>query len=229
MTPSTGPAASPPAASRTTSRTLDLLEFVLAEGETNLTSAAAAVALTPTTALRHLKSLEARGYVHRDPLGLFSAGPTFLRLAAAALRDGPHAHLIALSRPHLAALAGATGESAYLAIRDGAKATYLATIESTRAIRHTGWLGRQVPIRGTAIGEALTGETGIRVRTGAVEPDITAVAVSVRGGDQIIGALSVVGPTHRMTDEQIRIAGRELADAGSALAAELGPASKEAS
>ncbi len=229
MTRSSGPTPSPPAASRTTSRTLDLLEFVLAEGETNLTNAATAVDLTPTTALRHLKSLEARGYVHRDPLGLFSAGPTFLRLAASTLRVGPHAHLVTLAHPHLQVLAAETGESAYLAIRDGSEASYLATIESTRAIRHTGWLGRQVPIKGTAIGDVLSGQDGVCVRTGAVEPDITAAAIGLWVDDQVIAALSVVGPTHRMDETQLAIAAEVLDTAARTLTLDLGSPSAVAS
>ncbi len=208
--------------SRSTSRTLDLLEFVLGQGETNLTTAASTVGLTPTTALRHLKSLEARGYVHRDDLGVFSAGPTFLRLAATALQAGPQAHLIALARPYLQTLSERSGESAYLAILEADHATYLATMESTRALRHTGWLGRRVPIDGTAVGEALSGETGVRIRVGAFEPDITAVAVGIRTAAGVVGALSVVGPTHRMDDRQLREAAAALTEAAEQLSELLG-------
>ena len=214
----------PSTPSRSTGRSLDLLEFVLTEGETNLTSAAAAAQLTPTTALRHLKSLEARGYVQRDTLGTFSAGPTFLRLAAAALESGPQAHLIALARPHLLTLSEQTGESAYLAIREADQAVYLAMTESTRAIRHTGWLGRQVPLTGTAVGEALLGEDGVRIRRGAVEPDITAAAVGIRAGTGVVAALSVVGPTHRMDEAQltdaIELLGGEAGQLGRLLGAD---------
>ncbi len=211
-------------ASRSTGRTLDLLEFVLTRGETNLTAAAAAAHLTPTTALRHLKSLEARGFVHRDDIGSFSAGPTFLRLAAAALESGPRAHLIALARPHLLELSKQTGESAYLAMREADHAVYLATEESTRAIRHTGWLGRMVPLVGTAVGEALHGEEGVRVRTGAVEPDITAAAIRIDSYAGAVVAITVVGPTHRMGETQLTEISVLLSDAAHQLGRSLGAA-----
>ena len=210
------------APSRSAGRTLDLFEFVLTEGETNLTAAAAAADLTPTTALRHLKSLIARGYVHRDSLGIFSAGPTFLRLAAAALESGPRAHLIAVALPHLQTLSEQTGESAYLAVRDDDHAVYLAMRESTRAIRHTGWLGRQLPLEGSAVGEALLGERGVRVRMGAVEPDITAAAVGVHAGTGVVAALSVVGPSHRMGEPQLTETIELLGGEAGRLARQLG-------
>ncbi len=208
--------------SRSTGRTLDLLEFVLTRGETNLTAAAGAAHLTPTTALRHLKSLEARGFVHRDDVGNFSAGPTFLRLAAAALESGPQGHLIAMARPHLLELSAKTGESAYLAMRETDHAVYLATEESTRAIRHTGWLGRMVPLSSTAVGEALRGEHGIRVRSGAVEPDITAAAVAINSYDGVVAAITVVGPTHRMGKTQLTEISALLREAAHQLGRSLG-------
>ncbi len=72
---------------RSVGRVLDLLEIVLADPGCNLTMAAAASGLTPTTALRHLRALEARGYLDRDADGLYFQGPTILRIAAS-LRDG---------------------------------------------------------------------------------------------------------------------------------------------
>ena len=73
---------------RSIARVLDLFEIVLAAGRCNLTTAANASELTPTTALRYLRALEARGYVDRDGAGDYSAGPTILRTAAALRRNG---------------------------------------------------------------------------------------------------------------------------------------------
>src|SRR6478735_2946653 len=134
---------------RSVGRVLDLLEIVLAAPCT-LTAAAADAELTPTTALRHLRALEARGYVRRDGSGRYGAGPTVLRLAAALGDNGLLQRLTAAAQPHLDILAAATGESAYLAVSDGRTATYVATAESHRAIRHVGWVGQDVPLDGTA-------------------------------------------------------------------------------
>ncbi len=224
MTPDSKVAApSGPAAGRSVGRAVDLLEFVLAAGETTLTEAADAAGLTPTTALRYLKSLETRGFLQRSDHGLFSAGPGFLRLAALALAEGPQASLISMAGPRLRSLADGTGESCYLAIANGDGATYIATAESQRAIRHTGWVGKTVPMAGTAVGEALGGHPGVCFKRGSVESEVAAVAVGVRNVDGlIVGALSVIGPTHRMNQSSVQKAGRLLLSAAKDLTVALG-------
>ncbi len=188
---------------RAVGRVLDLFEVVLAAGSCNLTTAAAAVGLTPTTARRHLRALEHRGYVVRDAPGAFSVGPTMLRLAAVVSDAGPLDRLIAAAQPHLTALAAATGESTYLAVSDGRVATYVATAESERAMRHVGWIGQQVPLDGTALGEALAHPGRTVTRTGAVEPDITAMSRAVPIDGALDVAVSIIGPEHRFTDERL--------------------------
>ena len=183
---------------RSVGRVLDLLEIVLAEQSCTLTAAASASALTPTTALRHLRALEARGYLDRDTDGVFTPGPTMLRIAAALRDDGPLERLVAAAQPLLDSLARDTGESAYLAVSDGRLATYVATAESDRAIRHVGWVGQNVPLDTTAVGEALTAPGITAIRTGAVEPDITAVSLALPPNDNLGLALSIVGPAHRL-------------------------------
>ncbi len=188
---------------RSIGRVLDVLEAVvdaaMVDGPANLTAVALATGLTPTTALRHLRALDQRGYVERAANGSYGPGPTLLRLATVTLRHGPASSLISASRPYLDTLAATTGESSYLTVVAGTDALYLAMAESPRAIRHVGWAGRTVPLAGSAAGEALRGEPGAHVRVGAVEPDITAVAAGVRVGGAVVAALSVVGPSHRMS------------------------------
>jgi DNA-binding IclR family transcriptional regulator len=185
---------------RSVARVLDLLEIVLAERNCNLTSAATASELTPTTALRYLRALEARGYVDRDDSGDFSAGPTILRIAAS-LRGGTVLDRLAVvAQPHLDRLAEQTGESAYLAVSDGRTGTYIATAESPRAIRHVGWIGQNVDLDGTALGAALADPGEIATRTGAVEADITAMSRALPANGKLGLAVSIVGPEHRFGD-----------------------------
>jgi DNA-binding IclR family transcriptional regulator len=207
---------------RSVGRAFDLLEIVITEGEANLTTAAATAGLTPTTALRYLRALESRSYLRRDVDGSYSAGPTLLRLAAAARDDGPIARLVDAARPVLDGLTERTGESSYLAVGDGDRAVYLATCESSRSIRHVGWVGKTVPLAGTAVGEALAGSPGARIQSGAVEADIAAVAAGVIDGDRVIAALSIIGPAHRMDQTAVDAAADALRDGIERLATELG-------
>ncbi len=184
-------------------RALDLLEIVLAEPGCNLTTAAHAAGLTPTSALRHLRALEARGYLARDDGGRYGVGPTMARLAAGVRTRDALDQLIAAAQPILAELAGRSGESAYLAVADGDSATYVASVESTRAIRHVGWIGQQVPLAATAIGAALERPGTVATRVGAVEPDIAAVSCAVPPVGALRPALSVLGPAHRLTGPEL--------------------------
>ena len=141
--------------SRSAERALTLLDTVITRGSIGLSDAAGQVGIPTSTALRHLRALMLSGYLVRDDLGQYSVGPTFLRLALASFQSGPYARLVAAAQPHLDQLAAATEESVYLAVRDGVNAVYIATVESPRAIRHVGWVGRSVPLDGTAVGDAL--------------------------------------------------------------------------
>ena len=182
---------------RSVGRVLDLLEIVLSEPR-NLTTAAQAAGLTPTTALRHLRALEARGYVVRDDANTYAAGPTIRRLAAALHDGGPLDRLVAAAQPGLDELAAATGESAYLAVGDGRVATYVARAESGRSIRHVGWVGQTVTLDGTAVGAALESPGRCTTRVGAVEPDITAISYGLPPVGPLSVAISLIGPSHRL-------------------------------
>ncbi len=206
---------------RSVARVLDLFEIVLAERNCNLTAAANAAALTPTTALRYLRALETRGYVDRDESGDFSAGPTILRIAAA-LRGGTILdRLAAVAQPHLDALARQTGESTYLAVSDGRTGTYIATAESRRAIRHVGWVGQDVDLDGSALGAALADTATTAIRTGAVEADITAMSRALPATGKLGIAVSIVGPEHRFTGTEHALHEIALGDTVDALAHEL--------
>lgn len=207
---------------RAVGRALDVLEAVLSMDGCNLTAVASAVELTPTTALRHLRALEARGYVDRDRSGVFSAGPTMVRLAASLRDEGSLDRLVSMATPRLAALAAATGESSYLAVSDGAMATYVATVESPRAIRHVGWVGQTLPLDGTAVGEALAAVGSTAMKTGAVEPDITAVSLALSTPWQFGVAISVVGPEHRLDEHKLASIEHHLRSEAEGLLADLG-------
>ncbi len=192
--------------SRSATRALDLVDIVVTAGSISLTEAAEKSGIPTSTTLRHLRALMSKGWLTRDAAGNFAVGPTFLRLGINAFREGPWARLTAAALPHLHTLAETTQESAYLAVRDGSEAVYLSTVESPRAIRHAGWVGRSVPLEGTAVGEALLaplafGSIPVFRNVGAVEDDATALCVPIADQGAVTGAFSLLGPTERMTAE----------------------------
>lgn len=213
--------------SRSAERAMRLLDTVITAGQISLRDAARLLDLPSSTALRHLKALELHGYITRDDQGLFSTGPTFVRLALTALSDGPTAQLIAAARPYLDKLAEVTEESAYLAIREADRAVYVATTPSPRAIRHVGWVSRSVPLVGTAVGSSLladpAGPASTAVETGSAEPDVTAVSAPiVTGNRRVVGAFSIIGPEYRMNGEPLESAGKAVQDAAARFGESLG-------
>lgn len=201
-------------------RALALLDTVARQGTAGVREAAAATGIPTSTALRHLSALVEDEYIERDRLGRYLVGPALVRLALATLQSGPHARLVAAAQPQLEALVDITEESAYLAVRAGDAALYIATAESRRAIRHVGWVGRSVPLDGTAVGAALRTPSRApdtrppsMVLIGAVEPDVTAVTAPVFDDRRVVAALSILGPSDRIVGERLDWARLAVTDA----------------
>ena len=214
--------------SRSAARALTLLDTVATSGLMGLNEAATVTDIPPSTALRHLRALVHYGYLVRDENGQYSVGPTFLRIALSAFRSGPYARLTAAAQPHLEELVAITEESAYLAVRDGTTAVYIATVESPRAIRHVGWVGSSVPLEGTAIGASLLaapqlsgGSPTPELNTGAIESDVTAVTAPIFGPSGVVGALSILGPTVRLAGDRLAAAAEAIVVAATSVALSL--------
>ena len=210
--------------SRSAERVLALLDAVITGGKLSLTAAATRTGMPASTALRHLRVLTDRGLLAKNDSGTYSVGTSFLRIALASLQSGSYARLIAVAQPELERIVETTEESAYLAVRDGDEAVYIATVESRRAIRHVGWVGRSVPIDGTAVGEALLSAppaAGTRppslLNTGAIEPDVTAVCAPIYGSTGPVAAMSVLGPAERLVGRRLDRATTAVVEAATAM------------
>lgn len=207
------------ASTRTADRALDLLDAVSESAGSSLSELARATGLSPATASRLLATLAGRGLVRRDEQGRYLPGLALMLMAARVLRGEP---LYELAGPHLAEIAQQTGETANLGVAvDGERALYLRQAAADRRVQTTSWTGRTIPRRGTAMGAALAGHLssgGYAVSRGALEPDITAVAVPVHGGQgQIVAALSVIAPSYRVTDGDLERFGGLLLEHADAL------------
>lgn len=196
---------------RTVERALSLLAAVCA-GE-RMTSAACAreVDLSPSTTMRLLRTLEATGFVSRDDTGSYRPGPRLVQLGALALSKES---LVDICRDEMVSLSEATGESVYLSVIGHLDtALYIAIVEGTHSIRHASWVGRTVPLEGTAAGLVLTDqvpEQGYVVIERGLEPDVTAIAAPIRSGRRVVAALSLIVPSYRLNTSAAHGLGREL-------------------
>ena len=211
---------------RTVERALQLLGSVCDAGSLTLADAARGTELSASTALRLLRTLESTGFVRKDEDGAYRPGLRIVQLGAQALS---HESIVSLTAPALERIVDATGESAYLIVHahhgpGGDHGLYLAMREGTHSVRHASWVGRTVPLDGSASGTVLTGntpESGYVVVDRGVEADVTAISapISVQShaangtvtGTRVIAALSVVAPSYRMSPEKIRAIGEQVA------------------
>lgn len=197
---------------RTVERALTLLAHVTEEGGSTLAVAARAADLSPSTALRLLRTLEGAGFVRRDDDGAYRAGTRMVQLGARALSDES---LIDLCHQEMVELAQRTSESVYLSVEGhGGSVLYIGIVEGTHSIRHANWVGRSIPLQGSAAGAVLTGRTpdeGFVVVEQGIELDVTAIAAPIRAGSRIVASLSVLVPSYRIDATSRALIGTWLA------------------
>ena len=215
-----------PGSTRTVDRAFDLLGVLTQSGHggSSLSELARATGLAPATASRLLGTLAKRGLVRRDEQGAYRPGLGLMQMAAVVLRGEP---LYELAGGHLVELAEASGETANLGVAvDDDRALYLRQVAGDQRVQSTGWAGRTIPREGTAMGAALAGRVssdGYAVSRGSLEPDITSIAVPVHDiHDRIVAALSILAPSYRTVEQDVRSYGTLLVEHAAALSLALG-------
>ncbi len=210
---------------RTAERALRVLSAVaLATDRPTLGAVAAEAGLPLSTTSRLLRTLEREAFVGRAADGRYWPGSRLLQVGARAIGGLPVA---VLAGPHLEALAAATGETAYLLVPgEPGQGVYVGQLQSESSIRHAEWLGRAIPLEGTAAGAALAGDLadgGYALNRGAVEPDTaTAAAPVVDVLGRRVAVLSVIAPAYRVDEAELHRIGRLVAAAATELSSQLG-------
>ena len=196
--------------------------------------------LPKSTTSRLLAALERQGLLQRvDGRGRLRPGPVLLRFAQ---RDVPEANLVELSAPALRRLADESGETINLGVPTPVGVEHLAQRDSRHFVGATNWVGRRVPHEVTANGKVFLAfgaapppadfdeehRAAIRARGYAtaideLEHGLSALAGPVHGarGD-VVAALSISGPTHRLTSERIEHLAPLLLEQCAGLSARLG-------
>lgn len=137
---------------RAVERVCDILSILgNASAPVGFTELASAAALPKPTAVRYLAVLEGRRFVHRD----VESNRYTLGSAALGLRNGARERLLTAARPLLEQLRDDTGETVNLGVLDRASVTYLAIVESQRAVRLAAKPADRDLLHCTALGKAL--------------------------------------------------------------------------
>jgi DNA-binding IclR family transcriptional regulator len=191
--------------------------------------------LPKSTTSRLVAALERQGLVQRiEDRGRLRPGPVLLRYAN---RDTA-ATLVELAAPSLRRLADDSGETINLAVPGPDGVEHLAQEDTAHFVGVTDWVGRKVAFEHAANGKCFLAFGGaakdtaelrkVRARGYATSIDelevgLTAIAAPVLGpaGDAI-AALSISGPTNRLTSDRIAKLAPLLVDEAHTLAARLG-------
>ncbi|MDQ7806278.1 IclR family transcriptional regulator C-terminal domain-containing protein [Amycolatopsis sp. A133] len=162
----------------------------------------AASGLAKTTVLRLIASCEQRGLLWTRPDGRITVGPGMLRWAQLANTAWQLPEPV---RQVLRELAGDCGETVNLYVRSTAVLVCVAQQEGSRAIRHVGRVGDELPLGYGPAGQVLGGGGGdTAVGHGEPEAGASSVAAAVHDGEgRVLAALAITGPTSRFGDAEI--------------------------
>lgn len=134
---------------------LRLATMLQLEGRLTVAEAADRLAVARSTAHRLLQTLMYRDFAVQDDQRAYHAGPV---LQLAEHSRSRTAQLRAVAMPHLDALVARVGESVNLTVRAGATARFIASVESTQALRVTSREGMVFPAHRTSGGLVLLSE-----------------------------------------------------------------------
>jgi IclR family pca regulon transcriptional regulator len=134
-------------------RGLRILEAFGDEAPTlSLTEISSAVGLDKSTVFRSVYTLEALGYLARDPqTKRYRPGLNVLRLGFAALNS---MGLRPTAQPYLEALSAESGETTNMTVRDGAEVVYVARYKTSQIVSINLQLGSRLPVYCTSMGKA---------------------------------------------------------------------------
>jgi IclR family acetate operon transcriptional repressor len=141
-----------PYAVRAVLRVLDILDVLQNSAHgVALSQLAEAVGLPKSSIFRYLSTMEARGYVARDPAtGDYRFGRAFLPTHTRRLQV-----MAARARPLLQELRDHFEETINLGVLDGKRVAYLEILESPQAIRFATQKGDRDPVHSSALGKAI--------------------------------------------------------------------------
>lgn len=190
--------------------------------------------LPKSTTSRLVGALERSGLLQRALDRRVSPGPVLLRFAH---RDSG-ASLVELALPALRALAELSGETINLGVPTALGVEHLAQEDSRHFVGGTNWLGRPVPYDVSANGKVLRAfgvpppptreareirRRGYATAVDELERGLSALAAPVLGpAGEAVAALSISGPTIRLSRERIRELAPALLEHARLVSARLG-------
>jgi len=134
-------------------RVLDIVELLATAKEgLGVTEIGQAIGLHKSTVHRLCNALAVRGYIEKDPGGIYRLGLKFMEINGLFLKK---LELKTEALPFIRKLAEILGQPVHLAILDGVEVVYIEKVDVVNSIRMYSQIGRRVPAHCTAIGKVL--------------------------------------------------------------------------
>lgn len=135
-------------------RAFDILELLSLESRgLTMTEVGLKLDLHKSTVHRLLSSMRERGYIEKSQeTGNYRLGLGFIELASLYLNS---LELKTEAQPFLHRLTKQTGQTSFLAIRDGHEVVYIDKVETYDSLRRYKIIGRRRPLYATSLGKAL--------------------------------------------------------------------------
>jgi DNA-binding IclR family transcriptional regulator len=234
-----------PAGSQAVDRAAALLALVVeSDAPRTFTSLVDELGLAKSTTSRLLHALERNRLIRRDRAGSFRPGALFSIYAA---RHDTTQDLLELSQPTLDTISEQTGETVNLAVPRGEEVVQIAQVDSSYLLGATNWLEVSVPPHQSALGKvfyayraiplpaelparrslerdlAEVAKRGWALTWEELEEGLVAVAAPVHTRDgSVVAAVSVSGPTTRISKPDAARIGSKLADDARSISSLLG-------
>ena len=132
---------------------LEVIDCFTRQKTWSLGELATALGQSKPTVFRILHTIEAFGYLQRDPeTGRYALAMRFHTLGSAAIH---HEHLRWQALPPLQDLARETGETVHVGILYDGEAICVQAVEGTRLVRMHAYVGKRTPAHASALGKVL--------------------------------------------------------------------------
>lgn len=171
-------------------RALRLMEALSDAPESGVSELAARTGCTKSLTFRLLHTLEARGFVAKDPnRRTYTLGLQAMLLGEQARRQS---RLLTAAEPVLDDLAAATGETVLLLIRDGLNSVCVALREARSKQRIFAEVGRRGPLHAGGGPKILLAHAPDDVRAAVLAQDLASYTAQTLNGEALMQALALI-------------------------------------
>ncbi|WP_460596779.1 helix-turn-helix domain-containing protein [Geomonas sp. Red276] len=172
-------------------RGMTLTELIMASG------------ISKNKTFRLLSTFEKQGILDKDLYGVYSLGSSASMAARKVLWRGNVGDAV---DPALKKLAGLLDESVYFAHRSATRTTLMYMADCTQKVRVRSLVGSVFNERAACeTVEAGKAMEGVRITVGAVDREVTTVALDLAPlGEEGFSSVMVIAPSFRMTPQRIR-------------------------